>query len=250
MAQGLFTSVKTRISILGLLQLHMISNRARIEKQILLGRQAIRAMSRSRNYPAPLSKAALLHPTLHDEKERSRDRRSNDSSPLPTTSERPISVDTDAEEAFLHGSQWFYRRGRTRRAVSPTTDRTKEELSRDPLSSSRIRRKWASDLLSPAEGSDGEADHSRASPHREKARLSPSSFFRRLPSFRGIHLPLSSERDHEARETGHLPVNNDVWSSESSDEDTHDEFRYSHTPVMNFAAPEQDDLDDGGMDEL
>ncbi|KXN89616.1 hypothetical protein AN958_05483 [Leucoagaricus sp. SymC.cos] len=214
-------------------KLHMISNRARIEKQILRGRQAVRAISRSRNFPSLQPEATSLHPTYRHEKEKERSakQRSNGSSPLPTTSERPISVDTDAEEAFSQGSQWFYHRGRTRRAESPNADRAHEDPGRDPLSSSQMRRKWASDLLSPAEGSDVEGEkQSHISLEKEnRSRLSPSSFFRRLPSFRNIRLPLSTERIHDTKEINHPPTN-DIWSSESSDEDTPDEFRCSRSP--------------------
>lgn len=237
-------------------KLHMISNRVRIEKQILLGRQAVRTLSRSRSIP-PHLKSTLLHPTRQDEKERSTERRSKPPSPIPTTSEQPISVDTDAEEAFSQGSQWFYSRGRTRRAGSPIIERHQEEASRDPLSSFRMRRKWAEDLLSPVEpveGSDNEGDqqHSTEKEENNNSRLSPSTFFKRLPSLRGIHLPLSNERVQDTKEFNHAPTN-DIWSSESSDEDTPDEFRYSHSPGrrLNYLPPmEKDGPRDAGTDGL
>ncbi|KAJ3576197.1 hypothetical protein NP233_g582 [Leucocoprinus birnbaumii] len=219
-------------------KLHMIYNRVRIEKQILLGRQAVRKLSRSRSIP-PNIKPTLLNPTRSGE-EKSIERRSKTSSPIPTTSEQPISVDTDAEEAFSQGSRWFYSRGRARRAGSPIIERPQEETSRDPLSSSRIRRKWAEDLLSPAEGSDNDRDRQHSS-EKEKdkensPRLSPSAIFRRLPSFRGLHLPRSSDQLHDTQEPNPVATN-DVWSSESSDEDTSDGFRYSHSPSRGLSYP-------------
>ncbi len=147
----------------------MISNRIRIEKQILFGRQAVRLRSRTRNHSSPQSKAPLLYPA---DQERSAERRGKSASPLPATSERPISVDTDAEEAFTHGSQWFYKRGRARRAPSPNTGHKNEGPSRDPLSSPRMRRKWASDLLSPV---DNGVDSNQASAETEdKNRPNPT----------------------------------------------------------------------------
>jgi len=196
-------------------KLHMISNRMRIEKQILLGRQFVRLRSRARNHSGLLSKAPLLYPVDQEGKERSMERQSMNASPIPTTSERPISVDTDAEEAFTHGSQWFYRRGRTRRATSPNADHRNDGPSRDPLLSSRIRRKWVSDLLSPA---DNEMDSNQASAESEdKSRPNSTSLFKRFPSLRSIHLPPSSENTHDTNDN-HIP-NNEVWSSDSSDED-------------------------------
>ncbi|XP_006460313.1 hypothetical protein AGABI2DRAFT_117271 [Agaricus bisporus var. bisporus H97] len=191
-------------------KLHMISNRARIENQILLGRQSVRAMSRSQGHRLPPSKAVLLHSVHHNEGETNKDRRSSDPSYPPANSERPMSVDTDAEEAFVHGSEWFYRRGRTDKPTSLAIPNTKEELSRDPLSSPGMRRKWASGLLNP-EGSDGEADRSRRSSQaEEKPTTNSSRFFKKLPSLRGSHSSVFSDHNNDE-----ATVN---WSSESSDE--------------------------------
>lgn len=188
----------------------------RIEKQILFGRQTVRLRSRARNHPGLQSKAPLLY-SADQEGEISADRQSKNASPLPTTSERPISVDTDAEEAFTNGSQWFYKRGRARRAPSPNADHRNDGPSRDPLSSPRMRRKWASDLLSPA---DNEVDSNQASADSEdKGKPNPTSLFKRLSSLHSIHLPLSPENTHDTNDN-HIPNNNEVWSSDSSDEDS------------------------------
>ncbi|KAF9453064.1 patatin-domain-containing protein [Macrolepiota fuliginosa MF-IS2] len=219
-------------------KLHMIDNRIRIEKAILAGRRVMRTMSRARNYAALQPRAPLLHP------ERSSEQRSKEPSPIQTASERPISVDTDAEEAFSQGSQWFYRRGRARRAGSITSDHAKEEANYDPLSSFEMRRKWASDLLNPVNAFDSGGMHSnRASPERQEpstSRLSPTHFFRRLHSFHSIHLPLSSERGQNIKEMKQVS-NNEVWSSESSDEGN-DEHIYSHS-FMNLG--ERDEAQNG-----
>lgn len=191
----------------------MISNRARIEKQILLGRQSVRAISRSQNHRIPLSKAVLLHSIHHNEGETSEDKRSDDPPNSSINSERPICVDTDAEDAFVHGSEWFFRRGRARRPSTSTPNIKKEESSRDPLASPRMRRKWAMDLLNPTEGSDGEADRPRSSSRTtDKLATNSSSFFKNPPPFRGARAPTSSNPSHDE-----ATVN---WSSESSDEDT------------------------------
>lgn len=195
----------------------MISNRMRIEKQILLGRQTVRLRSRARNHSGLQSKAPLLYSADREGEERSAERHSKNASPLPTTSERPISVDTDAEEAFTHGSQWFYKRGRARRAPSPNADLRNEDTNLDPLSSPRMRKKWASDLLNSA---DNEVDSNQASAESEdKGKPNPPSLFKRLSSLHSIHLPLSPENTHDAN-NNHIPHNNEIWSSDTSDEDS------------------------------
>lgn len=227
----------------------MISNRIRIEQQILAGRQAVRMLSRTRHHGALQPQTNLLQLTSQDEKERSNERRNKRPSPISTTPERPISVDTDAEEAFSHGSQWFYKRGRAQRATSPTLDRTKEDPGRDPLSSSRMRRKWALDLLNHTDGLDGETDSNRAPPEKgEGSSLSPTRFFRRLSSFHGIHSPRSSQYNRDTKDTDNASKD-EVWSSGSSDEEN-DEYIYSRN-LLNFGVEDGGGpLDEGGMDEL
>ena len=131
----------------GLLQLHMISNRTRIEKQILLGRQATRALSQSRSIPP---KPRLMRQS----QERNSERRSTLLS-TSSGSEKPISVDPDPEDAFPHGSRWSYDRGRKKRTQYATTEPV-QEAGHDPLPSMQVHRKWTQDLLSPVEESDAE----------------------------------------------------------------------------------------------
>ncbi|KAF9221996.1 patatin-domain-containing protein, partial [Gyrodon lividus] len=137
-------------------KLHMIENRYRIEKQILLGRQAVRrAMQHVRSNLTPADTDDVLADG------------SNLSEPITgthlpvasTSTESPLAMDTDAEKAFVNnGTAWYFRRGRP-----PVSDAAESGASTpyeytnatDPLRSPILRRKWASDLLD-SRGSWGE----------------------------------------------------------------------------------------------
>jgi len=100
-------------------KLHMIENRTKIEKQIFLGRRAIRKVLRSTR-----SHRRLSEPPTQD------DGIIHDFLKLPSLSppgsDHPLSVDTEAEAAFTRGSRWYFRKGRgtptqpSGRSVSPT----------------------------------------------------------------------------------------------------------------------------------
>lgn len=128
----------------------MIENRAKIEKQILLGRQDVRkSLSGRTALPEPrsllLEKASpnsRLDPLLP----------SLSLSPSQGGSENPLSVDTDAEAAFSIGSRWFFNRGHTHMSHTPTSGSATPQngnLAQDPLQIPAIRKKWTSELLSP-----------------------------------------------------------------------------------------------------
>jgi hypothetical protein len=136
--------------LLTLFKLHMIENRAKIEKQIYIGRQYVRTSLRRRN-PRPESRSMLLDSTTPNPRlDPHIPLRSL--SPPNTDSENPISVDTDVEAAFIRGSRWFFRRGHAKVSPPPTSGATTPQYSsssRDPLRVPAIRRKWTSELLSP-----------------------------------------------------------------------------------------------------
>lgn len=127
-------------------QLHMIENRSRIEKQIFLGRQYIRTALRGRGRLLERQGSVLLHPDALNRVASS----SRGLSPPQTSSDHPISVDPDAEAAFSRGSRWFFKRGHPRPSPSPETLTVEEDSADDPLRSPSIRRKWTSELLTPA----------------------------------------------------------------------------------------------------
>lgn len=198
----------------------MIENRFRLEKQILLGRQAVRK---------------LLKPGL--------------APPLPSTSaegaaflpEPPMSMDTDAENAFARGAEHFWRRGGNR-FVSPQPD-TGASPSRTPETRQELRRRKAVSELFVVDERDSPPQTPRAaitSPPSPKdgARSStvvpepinppsPKAFFSRLrtPSFPSMPSPFASMRksfgesqDRSTSRPSSVIGRADQWSSDSSSE--------------------------------
>lgn len=96
----------------------MIENRTKIEKQIFLGRRAIRKVLRSTQSHRRLSEPPTQDDgIIHDHKLLSLS---------PPGSDHPLSVDTEAEAAFTRGFRWYFNKGRgtptqpSGRSVSPT----------------------------------------------------------------------------------------------------------------------------------
>jgi hypothetical protein len=221
-------------------QLHMIENRFRIEKQILLGRQAVRKSLQTKHQPQTIPIPADSRATARNGVEDLLLHQNGDdttSTQRPLTSlaaqEMPLSMDTDAESAFANGSQWFFKRGHHR--ISPddsgtSTPRDKTIGNHDPLRSPMIRRKWASDLLKAEDSSfdyfrpatpdppptDRSISNAAASPP-------PDGFFKRLRtrSFPALPSPFSSlHRNSSGKQVSRDVVTEQGWSSDSSsDED-------------------------------
>ncbi|KAJ7068307.1 patatin-domain-containing protein [Mycena amicta] len=148
-------------------KLHMISNRARIEQQIYLGRQQIRRTLRSKATPTEISHQGTTPP--------------------PSGSDQPLSVDTDAETAFTQKSRSFYRNKRS--GTSTPRDHGRQL---DPF---RTRRKWTA--------STNSTEAPSASSSGFLARLRTGSF----STFRGTALKEVT-----------VPTE-DGWSSDSSSDD-------------------------------
>lgn len=197
-------------------KLHMIENRVRIEKQILLGRQAVHRAykSKSRN-PVHEPKQFLLQKSIPNRPLALPLRPSLSMSP-PSGSDLPLSVDTDAEAAFARGSR-FYKRERSSKNPSPT--RTSEK---DPFLPAR-RRRWASDRLPMPNGDNADDDDPpavSASLVTNEGRESPTaSLFSRLRanSISKLSFPFFENGFAPRRDSS---IENNRWSSESSsDED-------------------------------
>ncbi|KAH6914879.1 patatin-like phospholipase domain-containing protein [Coprinopsis sp. MPI-PUGE-AT-0042] len=226
-------------------KLHMIENRARIERQIFAGRQEVRRTLKSKvNLKNPNNPNLLSVPGASGQEARSTNR---SRSPATSKERIPLSVDTDAERAFTQGASWFYRRGRRSRPESPTA-------GDDPLRSPALRRKWTSDLLSvPNSGSEsGPEDNEDAIAQGEKPRTisqstslpSPSIFARfRTNSFiQGFKSRLSPDDD-----APHDGLNLD--SEESSSEDDDDDWSPEHYRLHDSPALERRALvEDIGVD--
>ncbi|KAK0468400.1 patatin-domain-containing protein [Desarmillaria tabescens] len=166
-------------------KLHMIGNRMRIEKQIFLGRQALRKITRTR--PRNISPEGITPP--------------------PNGSDLPLSVDTDAEAAFSNGTQWFYRRGHHAGTERPG------DLEHDPLRSSAVRKKWVADLLH-----GGTEERNTRSP--AYGQLPAGGFFRRLRTNSFPNLRLSGLRENVQERQDKMDVSVErSWSSDSSSDD-------------------------------
>ncbi|KAJ6539378.1 patatin-like phospholipase domain-containing protein [Mycena capillaripes] len=183
-------------------KLRMIANRAKIEKQIYLGRQSIRKSSlKPKPMPTPAEnihthpRNGLLFPPIS-------------TTPPPSGSDRPLSVDSDAEHAFAHNSRSFFRNKRIHISPANSGTSTPREHSRhpDPLRSPAARRKWASTFLNTEEnGSQPSAIPSSSNPVSE-------GFFTRLRT-----------RSHSSTGTTlkemSIDPTDDAWSSDTSSED-------------------------------
>ncbi|RDB22700.1 hypothetical protein Hypma_010146 [Hypsizygus marmoreus] len=231
-------------------KLHMIENRAKIEKQIFLGRQYIRNCLRGRSAQStPLQKpdAASVDPHIPPK-----------SLSPHTSSDRPMSVDTDAEAAFSRGSSWFFKRGHANGSPSPASGAaTPVDSAHDPLRSPAIRRKWTTELLGPAstETRPPDVDSSFAVPetpvssqHSVRPRPRSASFLSRLrpKSFSNLSLPFTGEMKRPSRESNDVAEH--AWSSDSSSDDdfgAEDRRQLRYPSVTNFDPLDDDDFQSG-----
>jgi hypothetical protein len=180
----------------------MIENRGRIEKQVLLGRQTVhkayksKSRSTSREPRQILLQKSLTDPIQHTD---------IPISPSHSGSDRPLSVDTDTEAAFIP----FFRRGRS--SQEPPSN---HELDREGLPSMRRRRL---ESLNPAV--DEAAEELANGGPQSAPPPSNVGFFSRLQtqSLSRLSLPFS----YEYRRQNSIPENKQgfTWSSESSSDD-------------------------------
>jgi len=130
----------------------MIENRHRIESEVLLGRQAVRRALQNKEksreaakpQPGPVPQPITGTQPSQD---------GTDTGPVPTTSEAPMSMDTDAEDAFKKGSPWFFKRDTSKSGSS--TPRHPETELRDSRHTNGVasqptltwRNSWSSSLF-------------------------------------------------------------------------------------------------------
>ncbi|EMD40725.1 hypothetical protein CERSUDRAFT_111304 [Gelatoporia subvermispora B] len=213
-------------------KLHMIENRYRLEKQILLGRQAIRRLTQTRaqersaarlesqpqeRLPAPITgtKAAS----------------SSDPPMVATASDGPMPVDTDAETAYVNGAS-----GRLSRTPPSDKDDTGNLDTRRTYAG---RRRWTSNFLNSGGHADivEEADYGGATPdppppasdqEAERAHHAPpgcatESFLKRLRRRASMSTGLSSfaalRRNRGADAHSARGDAEPTWSGDSSSDD-------------------------------
>jgi hypothetical protein len=187
----------------------MIENRGRIEKQVLLGRQTVHKAYKSKSRSASreprqiLLRKSLTDPIQHTD---------IPISPSHSGSDRPLSVDTDAEAAFIRGSP-FFKRDRSSQEPPPN-----HELDRERPSMRRRRL----ESLNPAVDEATEEGAQLANGGSQSALIQDPSnvgFFSRLQtqSLSRLSLPFS----YEYRRQNSIPENKQgfTWSSESSSDD-------------------------------
>ncbi|THV08518.1 patatin-domain-containing protein [Dendrothele bispora CBS 962.96] len=187
-------------------KLHMIENRARIEKQIYLGRQSVRRS---------------LRPAVRAQESSSSQAKQNARltlTPPPTGSDYPLSLDTDAEQAISNGSSRIFRR-----VHGSGTHSRGSSAARGPIPAS-FQRKNAShnDREQPLEPT---SSSQRAEPMTTSHSIVQSeqpSFLTRLrtksfPS--GSFLSAGREQQYAARSIEDELGDEHLWSSDSSFDD-------------------------------
>jgi hypothetical protein len=199
--------------ILRLLQLHMVENRVRIEKQILLGRQIVHRVlkNKSRNDPRQF----LLQRTVQDPAFAAAGQPSMYPSGSRSGSDSvPLSVDTDAEAAFARAST-YYRRGQVSKDTSPTRHSDKDAR----------RRKLASAGAGPTIDEDNVDDTvlDTVPPSSKASGTEQPGFLSRFRdnSISKLGLPSSFSFEHGSSQLDSSLDNRPEahWSSESSSDD-------------------------------
>lgn len=207
------------------LQLHMIENRAKIEKQIFLGRQSIRKSLRTKSPRTTLQEPQSPPSSLTPQLKMDPSVPPRSPSPPATGSDHPLAVDTDAEAAFANGSGWFFKRGHFTASPSASGASTPWDALpvRDPLRSAAVRRKWASDLLNPASSNEsprpGSPQPNPPPPAMDRVRPQTNGFFSRLrtKSFPSLTTPFTQRpQSGLARPPSFDTTAKYAWSSDSS----------------------------------
>ncbi|KAJ7507844.1 patatin-domain-containing protein [Mycena galericulata] len=182
-------------------KLRMIANRAKIEKQIYSGRQFVRKCLKSKGMstPAEANQSRNGQPRLP-----------LSNTPPPSGSDRPLSIDTDAETAFTQNRS-FFRNKRIHISPSNSGASTPRENGRhqDPLRSPAARRKWASSLLNT-----GDKNQVSPPPGTLSAHSGSDSFLTRLRTKSLSTLAPAATLKEVSVEPGE-----DAWSTDSSSDD-------------------------------
>ncbi|KAI0092473.1 acyl transferase/acyl hydrolase/lysophospholipase [Irpex rosettiformis] len=263
-------------------KLHIIENRYRVEKQIFLGRRAVRRAMRTRvqerldkvtesqpqgKLPTPITDTKLTVPQLA----------------LSQSTDSPVPIDTDTEDDYKANRGGRSPRHRSHRnsytSQSPHLPRSRNDSTQDVRRAFAARRVWPA--LQPANGDSGDdippVDYGRASPdppperdgevgeqpeqQQSSARTaSPAAFFQRLRT--ASFSPFTSIRQRGSRVFGNDPMPNGHeraqtfgQSSESSSDDDDDLSILSRrvwaaTADRSDSLSQDEDIDDGeGQDE-
>ncbi|KAG6899448.1 hypothetical protein C0993_010285 [Termitomyces sp. T159_Od127] len=195
-----------------MIRLHMIENRAKLEKQIYLGRQYVRKVLRGHVVIPEQSS-----PIVNTKKPASNFRIPSLSiDPPQLSSDLPMSVDTDAETAFRRGSHWFFKKGRDYETTSgsPTLS---DRVAIDARSSTLRRKRGVEIPEVMQKGSRSSLQTIPPYPISNSKRIS-STFLSRLraKSFPNLTSPSAADSNSGSKNSTDTA---DHWSSDSSSDD-------------------------------
>lgn len=253
MAQSMLHAITDSLSLTSI-QLHMIENRYRLEKQIFLGRQAVRRalqpkdkdrasarQTQSHLVPAPVTGTRL------------QDQANDERTPSNTDRDAPMALDTDTEIAFANNSPVFFRRehsGFHRSGSSTPHDSSKETLR--PIRPAH-RRRWTSNVFNRSVEDNGgtsppdflatpDPPPEVETPLAEPTAPSSPSFFNRFRARSTTTSPFASLRSPHRLSGSQTPSENRFgWSSDSDDdEDIPVDWRKSQQfpSLLNFPVEE------------
>lgn len=228
----------------------MIENRYRLEKQIFLGRQAVRRAlqpkdkerASARQTQSNLVPASVTGTRIFDQA-------NDERTPSNTDRDAPMALDTDTEIAFANNSPVFFKRehsGLHRSGSSTPYDLSKENVrqirpvQRRRWTSSLFNKSFDGELSSPALATPDPPELETIAP--QTAPSSPS-FFNRLRSRSTMNSPFATLRaSHRFSGIQAASENGFAWSSDSSDddEDIPLDWRKSQQfpPLLNFPVEE------------
>ncbi|KAG5351312.1 hypothetical protein C0989_007013 [Termitomyces sp. Mn162] len=199
-------------------KLHMIENRARIEKQIYLGRQHVRKVLRGHAEQPSL----LLSSTGNIQDSVSNPRLPSLSiSTSQQSSDLPMSVDTDAETAFRRGSHWFFKKGQRYEPNPPVSGSVtpSDRFASDVAHFSLLHRKRAPETLGIID--QGSSSSLQATPPfhpSSNSRSTTGNFLSRLRARSSPNLtsPLAADSNLDSKTSTDTAEH---WSSDSSSDD-------------------------------
>ena len=191
----------------------MIENRAKIEKKIIIGKQAVRDVLKVK-----AERSRALEALQHQRSDPSNDAVPTTATPAPTGSDAPLAIDSDTEAVYTCSPDAVDGNG----SEYSTSVDGKRVHGDDPLISPQTRRRWASELLRPEEqGFQANGPFASSSVGTTQSSLLPNrsfsgSFFSRLRT-RSVTAIASSFRSPKGETSN--PASEHAWSSDSSSEE-------------------------------
>ncbi|KAG6854814.1 hypothetical protein C0991_001241 [Blastosporella zonata] len=222
------------------MRLHMIENRAKIEKQIYLGRQYVRKALRG--LPLSPTQTLPLPSTSHTPDPIANPRISILALDTPQlSSDQPMSVDTDAETAFSRKSHWFFKKGHDYEPLTPTSGSVtpNDRLALDIARPVALRRKRTPEPVIATRNGNIIPSHP-APPSNPILQSKPFSGILlsqlRARSFPNLTSPFSVDPRLSTKDSCDV---GEHWSSDSSSEDDltiedRRQLRYSSSQSVNL----------------